>query len=151
MKPFIAWILQAWGILEAEDGDLEKARELLQLSTEADPQHVHAWHAWAMLELRSGNLQRARELFQSAVWCQTTQKDFCTVWQVRAAFAAPDGATGCVRLKLCASIDSYNWKIACLRRRPGQFWSTPTATMSWHAECVAVQSKQTLPLSKLGR
>lgn len=77
----LVW-LQAWAVLEAEEGNLGEARRLFQLAADADPQMVHAWHAWGMLELRGGDLAKARQLFQSAVWAKPSNTDACRVWQV---------------------------------------------------------------------
>lgn len=57
-------MVQAWGLLEAEGGNLGKARELLEKGSQMDPWHVPIWQAWGVLEFRSGNIDRARALFQ---------------------------------------------------------------------------------------
>ena len=59
-----AHVVQAWGLLEAEGGNLGKARELLEKGAQMDPWHVPIWQAWGVLEFRSGNIDRARALFQ---------------------------------------------------------------------------------------
>lgn len=51
-------------MLEAEGGNLAKARELLEKGAQMDPWHVPIWQAWGVLEFRSGNIDRARALFQ---------------------------------------------------------------------------------------
>lgn len=59
-----AHVVQAWGLLEAEGGNVGKARELLEKGSQIDPWHVPVWQAWGVLEFRSGNIDRARALFQ---------------------------------------------------------------------------------------
>lgn len=76
--------MQAWAVLEAENGATEEARKLFEQSVDVDPGHTHAWHAWAMMELRAGNMKRSRELFQSAVWSNPSNSEACRVWQVTA-------------------------------------------------------------------
>jgi len=58
-----AYIWQAWGTLEAEEGNVSRARQLYDAATAADKTHAAAWHAWGMFEKSQGNYQRARDLF----------------------------------------------------------------------------------------
>jgi tetratricopeptide (TPR) repeat protein len=58
-----AFLWQAWAVLEARQGDTERARQLYDAATVADKRHAAAWHGWGMLEKRAGNYQRARDLF----------------------------------------------------------------------------------------
>ena len=57
------YIWQAWGTLEAEEGNISKARQLYDAATAADKTHAAAWHAWGIFEKSQGNYQRARDLF----------------------------------------------------------------------------------------
>lgn len=60
----ITCIAQAWALLEAEDRNLGKARELLEKGSHMDPWHIPIWQAWGVLEFRNGNIEQARALFQ---------------------------------------------------------------------------------------
>ncbi|CAI5463946.1 unnamed protein product [Closterium sp. Yama58-4] len=62
-----AFIWQTWAVLEAQAGNVEKARKLFDAATVADERHVAAWHGWAVLELKQGNVRRARELLQKGL------------------------------------------------------------------------------------
>ena len=55
---------QAWALLEQENGNSEKARELLEKGSQMDPWHIPIWQAWGVLEFRAGNIDTARALFQ---------------------------------------------------------------------------------------
>ena len=55
--------LQAWGVLEGEVGNADRARELFKRSVKASRgQSGHALQAWATLERRQGDLAKAEEL-----------------------------------------------------------------------------------------
>ena len=55
---------QAWGLLEKQEGNFERARELFEQGIAADPHHAPLWQAWGLLEKEVGNITRARELFE---------------------------------------------------------------------------------------
>ena len=76
-------VVQAWGLLEAEGGNLGKARELLEKGSQMDPWHVPIWQAWGVLEFRSGNIDRARALFQEVGVAEAeTSKNSMTCFHV---------------------------------------------------------------------
>ena len=54
--------LQTWGMLEAEVGNTEGARDLYSRSAKLNPKSVHALQAWATLEKKLGNYQDAEDL-----------------------------------------------------------------------------------------
>lgn len=56
--------VQAWALLEQDNGNSGKARELLEQGSKMDPWHVPIWQAWGVLEFRAGNIETARALFQ---------------------------------------------------------------------------------------
>lgn len=56
--------LQAWALLEQEDGNTGEARVLLEKASKVDPGHIPVWQAWGVLEFRAGNIETARALFQ---------------------------------------------------------------------------------------
>ena len=72
-KPIVPWckcIMQAWGVMEYREGNLDRARELLQQGVWADPNSkdvAKVFHAWGVLEKSAGNVDLARELFRCAV------------------------------------------------------------------------------------
>ncbi len=56
--------------MEYREGNLDRARELLQQGVWADPNSVDVakvFHAWGVLEKSAGNVALARELFRCAV------------------------------------------------------------------------------------
>lgn len=55
---------QAWALLEQDNGNSGKARELLEQGSKMDPWHIPIWQAWGVLEFRAGNIETARALFQ---------------------------------------------------------------------------------------
>ena len=71
-----AW--QAWAIMERDQGNIERARELFKKAVEVGPQHAPAWHAWAIMERDQENIEIARYLFENAV--QANDRDPMT-WQ----------------------------------------------------------------------
>lgn len=76
-------LLQAWGVFEFRDGNLDKARELFQQGVWADPSSTdvaRVFQAWAVLEQQAGNSSLARELFRCAVKADPKSEPS---WQVR--------------------------------------------------------------------
>ena len=55
---------QAWALLEQDNGNSGKARELLEQGSKMDPWHIPIWQTWGVLEFRAGNIETARALFQ---------------------------------------------------------------------------------------
>ncbi len=55
---------QAWALLEQDNGNSGKARELLEQGSKMDPWHIPIWQAWGVLEFQAGNIETARALFQ---------------------------------------------------------------------------------------
>ena len=56
--------------MEYREGNLDRARELLQQGVWADPTSpdvAKVFHAWGVLEQSAGNVDLARELFRCAV------------------------------------------------------------------------------------
>ena len=51
-------LLQAWGILEGEQGNVEEARRLLRRASRVDPNHLYVWQAWGCLEYRQQNYEQ---------------------------------------------------------------------------------------------
>ena len=63
-------IAQAWGWMEYEQGNFDRARELFQEGIWADSDNidvVYVFQAWGVLERKAGNIQLARELFKAAL------------------------------------------------------------------------------------
>ncbi|KAK3284138.1 hypothetical protein CYMTET_8195 [Cymbomonas tetramitiformis] len=58
--------IQAYALLAAEQGDLDKARELFSQAVQVDEVHAPAWQAWAVFERSQKNLPQAGSLFQRA-------------------------------------------------------------------------------------
>ncbi len=58
--------LQAWALLEKEQGQIDRARQLFARAAEADPKHAPTLQAWALLEKEQGQIDRARQLFARA-------------------------------------------------------------------------------------
>lgn len=67
--------------MEAERGNLDRARELFQQGVWADPNSrntLYVFHAWAVLEKRAGNAGLARELFKAAIKvCWSLEEGVC--------------------------------------------------------------------------
>lgn len=62
-----AAIWQCWGLLEAECGENERARQCFKKGLEVCPKSKYCWLAWGRFEASIGNIQRARELIQRGV------------------------------------------------------------------------------------
>jgi tetratricopeptide (TPR) repeat protein len=75
-------------LLEQKDGKLDKARELFQKGSEADPSHAPTWQAWALLEQKDGKLDKARELFQKGSEADPSD---APIWQAWALLEQKDG------------------------------------------------------------
>ena len=58
-----AYVWQAWGVLEAREGDSRAARRYFDAATVADPGHVGTWHSWGLMEERLGRAEKARDLY----------------------------------------------------------------------------------------
>lgn len=69
--------------MEAERGNLDRARELFQQGVWADPNSrntLYVFHAWAVLEKRAGNAGLARELFKAAIKvCWRLEEGVCVL------------------------------------------------------------------------
>lgn len=80
--PSDLYMWQAYGVMEAEQGNMDRARQLFQEGVWADPRSpstVYVFHAWGALEWQAGNVQTARELFKAAVRVsQAVQPDTST-------------------------------------------------------------------------
>ena len=88
--------VQAWGVMEYREGNLDRARELLQQGVWADPNSADVakvFHAWGVLEKSAGNVDLAREMFRCAVkadpnsepgWLVSVQGPFYTATASRA-------------------------------------------------------------------
>ena len=64
------WLAQAWGLLESECGNLDKARELFQQGVWAEPGSrdvAKVFQAWGVLERKAGNVELSRQLFKCAI------------------------------------------------------------------------------------
>ena len=53
-------ILQAWAILEANEGRFLDARKYFRYALEAQPNSLPVLVAWALAEERAGDISRAR-------------------------------------------------------------------------------------------
>lgn len=51
-----------WATLEAEEGDIEKARELFAASIRVNPSNSSTWNAYASVENKYGSVRRAAEI-----------------------------------------------------------------------------------------
>jgi tetratricopeptide (TPR) repeat protein len=60
-----AW--QAWGVFEAGEGNLDKARSVLEAGLRRAPNHEPLLHALATVEMKHANYKRARRLLQLAL------------------------------------------------------------------------------------
>eukprot|EP00884_Botryococcus_braunii_P022420 jgi/Botrbrau1/8862/Bobra.50_2s0019.1 len=58
----VTYVWQAWGVLEAEAGHPQLARQLFKCAVKADPESVPSWIAWADLEESLGNKDRGRDI-----------------------------------------------------------------------------------------
>ena len=74
--------------MEKEQGNIERARELFQRGTEADPTHGAVWQAWALMENGQGDIERSRELFQRGTEANPTH---APVWQAWALMEKKQG------------------------------------------------------------
>ncbi|MGC8960072.1 MAG: tetratricopeptide repeat protein, partial [Chloroflexia bacterium] len=72
-------VFQAWALLEKDQGNVERARELFQRAA-ADPKHAPVFQAWALLEKDQGNVERARELFQQAAQADPKHAPVFQAW-----------------------------------------------------------------------
>ena len=59
--------LQAWGVLEAELGNVAKSRDLFEEAIRLSPNSVHSLQALANLEKKEGNLEGAQSLLEKAI------------------------------------------------------------------------------------
>jgi hypothetical protein len=59
---------QAWGVLEAAEGDHAAARRCFSRALDADKRNVAAITAWTLMEEDLGNAQDARSIFESKEW-----------------------------------------------------------------------------------
>ncbi|KXZ45393.1 hypothetical protein GPECTOR_55g299 [Gonium pectorale] len=61
------YIWSAWGWLEAQAGNPDRARKLYDAALVVDGSHACAWHKWGMLEKGQGNYTRARDLWMQGI------------------------------------------------------------------------------------
>ncbi|KAG2482122.1 hypothetical protein HYH03_018929 [Edaphochlamys debaryana] len=61
------YIWSAWGWLEAQTGNVDRARKLYDAAVVVDATHACAWHKWGMLEKGQGNYTRARDLWMQGI------------------------------------------------------------------------------------
>jgi len=74
---------QAWGVMEASLGNLDRARQLYQEGVWADPRSrntVWVLHAWGCLEQAQGKLSLARELFKAAIRVDPKSEAVWSTW-----------------------------------------------------------------------
>ena len=62
-----ARLWQAWGVLEAREGDFPAARRCFSRALDADNRNVPAITAWSQMEERLGNVMDARSIFERAL------------------------------------------------------------------------------------
>jgi tetratricopeptide (TPR) repeat protein len=60
-----AW--QAWGVLEAREGNVETSRSLFEGGLRAVPTHSALWQAYGLMEIAAGHVERARNLFKAGI------------------------------------------------------------------------------------
>ena len=83
-----AALWHAWAVLEAKDGEGDKARKLFQRGLVADRENKYVWLSWAVFEAREGFVQRARRLLQRG--CELNPRD-PPLLQALARLEAGDG------------------------------------------------------------
>ncbi|MEJ5241091.1 MAG: tetratricopeptide repeat protein, partial [Anaerolineales bacterium] len=64
--------------MESRLGDIERARQLFEQGTRANPTDAAVWQAWALMESRLGDIERARQLFEQGTRANPTD---AAVWQ----------------------------------------------------------------------
>lgn len=65
-KSYVA--LQAWGLLEESEGNIDLARDLFKRAVKmSNGRSVHSYHAWALLERKQGDLEKAKYLLTTAL------------------------------------------------------------------------------------
>ncbi len=102
-------ILHAWGELEAERENVERARVLFLKSVQADVLQGHAYCSWAQLEVGQGNIDKARELFLRGVRAAPQSAHLLHAW---AHMEAVQGEVDSSRalLKECLKVSPGNVK-----------------------------------------
>uniref|UniRef100_A0A7S1XN54 UDP-N-acetylglucosamine--peptide N-acetylglucosaminyltransferase SPINDLY n=1 Tax=Phaeomonas parva TaxID=124430 RepID=A0A7S1XN54_9STRA len=60
-------LLQAWAVMERDEGNVAVARELFERAAQIEPGNSYVAHAWGLMEEQEGDVDRARELYQSAL------------------------------------------------------------------------------------
>lgn len=98
------YIWSAWGWLEAQTGNADRARKLYDAAVVVDGTHACAWHKWGMLEKAQGNYARARDLWMqvrgSGWWeegwlrCRDTGRCVFGVTGADAGYGVWSGANG---------------------------------------------------------
>jgi hypothetical protein len=61
------WV-QAWALMEQEQGNMQDARRLFKLASRADPSHLYVWQVCMCVGSEGGQPGRADELWRRA--CQ---------------------------------------------------------------------------------
>lgn len=62
-----ARLWQAWGVLEAQEGDYPASRRCFSRALDADKRNIAAITAWTLMEEEIGNLKDARKIFERAL------------------------------------------------------------------------------------
>jgi tetratricopeptide (TPR) repeat protein len=73
-------VWQAWALMEKQLGQPERARQLFERGTQADPSHAPVWQAWALMEKQLGQPERARQLFERGTQADPSNAPTWQAW-----------------------------------------------------------------------
>jgi len=65
-------LLQAWAVMERDEGHVDEARDLFARAAALDPGNSYVAHAWGAMEERQGDIRRAKQIYESALHTSPT-------------------------------------------------------------------------------
>lgn len=77
-------LLQAWAVMESDDGNVTSARQLFSRAFEMESGNSYVAHGWGLMEEREGHIERARELYESALASSPTPTVLASLAMLRA-------------------------------------------------------------------
>lgn len=86
-----AILYQSWASLEQRQGDLNRARELLQIGLSLDRQRVESWLVLALLEKSCGNRKIAAQLLSGGVQAVSPARDVTAIYTAWGAMESEMG------------------------------------------------------------
>jgi tetratricopeptide (TPR) repeat protein len=102
--------------MEQTVGNIERARQLFEQGTRADPTNAPTYQAWALMEQKVGNIERARQLFEQGTRADPTHAPTYQAWALMELREDPEAALKVIEKGLTKVSDSRDRaRLLCAR------------------------------------